>query len=98
MVNSEKISNVITYSREKLLDIKVMSTYHHYDQEYVFPEADPLFGPPTWTFNLIPEANPKQRGRRRRGRGNGIGGPQTQKSSTPSTASEHITRQCPISR
>ena len=35
---------VITYSQEELLNIKAMSTYHHYDQEYVFPEADPLLG------------------------------------------------------
>ena len=40
----------------------------HYPLEYNFPETDPLFRPPPWTWDLVPEANPKQRGRRRRGR------------------------------
>ena len=44
-VLAQIISSVITYSREELLDIKAMSTYQHHDQEYNFPEADPLFGP-----------------------------------------------------
>ena len=49
-----------------------MSIYQHFDQEYDFPEADRLFGPPPWTLDLIPEADPKQRHRRRRGRRSGL--------------------------
>jgi hypothetical protein len=49
-----------------------MTIYQHYDQEYVFPEADPLLGPPHWTWDLIPEADPKQHGCRRRGRRAGL--------------------------
>jgi hypothetical protein len=65
---AQKILSVITYSREELLDIKAMSTYQHYDQEYVFPKANPLFGSPPWTWDLIPEADPKHR----RGRPSGL--------------------------
>ena len=45
------------------------STYQRYDQEYNFPEANPLSEPPK-AIELIPEADPKQR-RRRRGRPSG---------------------------
>ena len=64
-------SCLITYSQEELLDRRAMATYQHYDQEYNFPEVDPLFGPPPRTMDLIPEADPKQR-RRRRGRWSGL--------------------------
>ena len=95
---AKKISSVIIYSQEELLDIKVTSNYQHYDQEYVFPKADPSFEPSPWTWDLIPEAGPKQRGhpghailsQRQMERPTG----QTQKASTPSIASEHISRQC----
>ena len=69
---AQKILSVITYSREELLDIRVTSTYQHYDQEYNFPEADPLFGPPPRALYLIPETEQKQRCRRRRGRRSGL--------------------------
>jgi hypothetical protein len=39
-------------------------------QEYGFPEADPLFGPPPKTMDRIPVGDPKQR-RCRRGRRSG---------------------------
>ena len=52
--------------------IRATSAYQHYDQEYAFPEADALFGPPPWTLDLIPEAEPKQRRHRRRGRQSGL--------------------------
>jgi hypothetical protein len=61
---AQKILSVITFSREELLDIREMSTYQHYDQEYDFPKADPSSAP-SRAFELIPEANPKQRHRRR---------------------------------
>jgi hypothetical protein len=61
----QEILSLITYSREELLNIRATSTYQHYDQEYDFPEADPLFGPPPRTMDLIPEADQKQRRRRR---------------------------------
>jgi hypothetical protein len=48
-----------------------MSTYQHYDQEYDFPEADPLFGPPPRTVDRIPAGDPKQ-WHRRRGRRSGL--------------------------
>ena len=35
-----------------------MVTHQHYDQEYNFPESDPLFVPPR-AIELIPEADPK---------------------------------------
>jgi hypothetical protein len=54
---AQKILSVITYRREELLYIRAMSTYQHHDQEYDFPEADPLFEPPK-AFELIPEADP----------------------------------------
>ena len=57
----QKMLSIITYSREQLLDIRAMSTYQHYDQEYDFPKEDPLFAPPPTTLDLIPEADPKQR-------------------------------------
>ena len=41
---TQVILGFITYSREELLDIIATSTHQHYDQEYDFPEADPLFG------------------------------------------------------
>ena len=40
---AQNILSIITYSREKLLDIRATSTYQHYKQEYVVVEADPLF-------------------------------------------------------
>ena len=44
------------------------STNQHYDQEYDFPEADPLFGLPPRTMDWIPAGESKQRhcGRGRR--------------------------------
>jgi hypothetical protein len=39
---AQKILSVITHSREELLDISAPSIYQHYDQEYDFPEVDPL--------------------------------------------------------
>ena len=59
------ILGFITYSREELLDIRVMSTLQHYDLEYIFPEADPMFGPPPRTMDWIPAGDRKQRHRRR---------------------------------
>jgi hypothetical protein len=53
---------VITYSWEELLDIRAAVThqnYQHYDQEYNFPGA----------IELIPEADPKHRRRRKGTRG-----------------------------
>ena len=44
--------------------------YQHYDQEYDFPEADPLFAPPR-AIELIPEADPKHR-RQKRGIQSGL--------------------------
>ena len=55
----------ITYSREELLDIRATSTHQHYYQEYDFPEADPLFGPPPRTMDRFPAGDPKQRCSRR---------------------------------
>jgi hypothetical protein len=49
------------YSQEKLLDIRTAVThqhYQHYDQEYDFPESDPLFLPPR-AIELISEADKK---------------------------------------
>ena len=54
---------ILSVSREELLDIRATSTYQHFDQEYDFPEADPLFEP-SKAFKLIPDADPKQRCRR----------------------------------
>ena len=65
------ILDFITYSREELLDIRATSTHQHYDQEYDFPEADPLFFPPPRTIDRISAGDPKQR-RRRRGRKSGL--------------------------
>ena len=76
---AQKLLSVITYSREELLDIRETSTYQHHDQEYDFPEADPLFEPPKG-FELIPEADLK--------RPSG----QTSEGRTPPTAPEFITR------
>ena len=50
---------------------KATSTHHHYDQEYDFPEADPVFCPPPRTMDRIPASEPKQR-RRKRGRRSGL--------------------------
>ena len=61
----QEILSLIIYSREELLDIRTTSTYQHYDQEYDFPEVDPLFGPPPRTMDLIPIVDPKQRWHRR---------------------------------
>jgi hypothetical protein len=61
----QEILSLITYSREELLDIRAMSTLQHYDLEYDFPEADPLFGLPPRTMDWIPTGDPKQRHRRR---------------------------------
>ena len=47
------------------MDIRATPTYQHYDQEYDFHEADPLFGPPPRTMDRIPVGDPKQRHRRR---------------------------------
>ena len=66
------ILGFITYSREELLDIRATSTHQHYDQEYYFPEADPLFGLPPRTMDQMPAGDPKQRHRRRRGRRSGL--------------------------
>jgi hypothetical protein len=55
------ILGLITYSREELLNIRATSTHHHYDQEYDFPEADPVFCPPPRTMDRIPASEPKQR-------------------------------------
>ena len=68
----QEIWSLTTYGREELLNIRTTSTYQHYDQEYDFPEVDPLFRPPPWTWDLIPEADPKQHGRCRRGRQSGL--------------------------
>jgi hypothetical protein len=68
---SQEILSLITYSQEELLDRRAMATYQDYDQEYNFPKEDPLFGPPPRTMDLIPEADPKQR-HRRRGRQSGL--------------------------
>uniref|UniRef100_A0AAZ3NQE4 Tetraspanin 31 n=1 Tax=Oncorhynchus tshawytscha TaxID=74940 RepID=A0AAZ3NQE4_ONCTS len=65
------ILGFITYSRVEQLDIRATSTHQHYDQEYDFPEADPLFGLPPRTIDWIPASDPKQR-RRRRGRRSGL--------------------------
>jgi hypothetical protein len=54
------ILGFITYSRDELLDIRAMSTHQHYDQEYDFPEAYPLFCPPPRTMDWIPAGDPKQ--------------------------------------
>jgi hypothetical protein len=62
---AQKMLSFITYSREEQFDIKATSTYQHYDQEYDFPEADPLFAPPPRAFDVIPEADPKQHCHRR---------------------------------
>ena len=67
---AQKIVSVITYSLEELLDIRLMSTYQHHDQEYDLPEADTLSEPPR-ALELNPEVDPKQRCRRR-GRRNGL--------------------------
>jgi hypothetical protein len=48
-----------------------MSTHHHYDQEYDFPEADPVFCLPPWTMDQIPAGEPKQ-SRRKRGKRSGL--------------------------
>ena len=65
------ILGFITYSREELLNIRATSTHHHYDQEYDFPEADPVFCPPPRTMDQIPAGEPKQR-RRKRGKRSGL--------------------------
>jgi hypothetical protein len=59
------ILGFITYSREELLNIRATSTRHHYDQEYDFPEADPVFGLPPRTMDRIPAGDPKQRRHKR---------------------------------
>ena len=52
-------SCLITYSREELLDIRAKSTYQHYDQEYDFPEVDPLLDhhPGQWILSQKPTQN-----------------------------------------
>ena len=67
----QEILRLITYSREELLDIRATSTYQHYDQEYDFPEADPLSRPPPRTMDLVPAAERKQR-QHKRGRRSGL--------------------------
>ena len=64
---AQQIVCVITYNWKELLDIRaavIHQHYQHYDQEYDFPKADPLFAPPR-AIKLIPEANPKQRWQKR---------------------------------
>ena len=61
----------ITYSQDELLNIRATSTHHHYDQEYDFREADPVFCPPPRTMDRIPAGEPKQR-RRKRGKRSGL--------------------------
>ena len=65
------ILGFITYSGEELLDIRATSTHDHYDQEYDFPEVDPVFCPPPRTMDRIPAGEPKQR-RCKRGRRSGL--------------------------
>ncbi|XP_055776853.1 carboxypeptidase N catalytic chain isoform X2 [Salvelinus fontinalis] len=65
------ILGFITYSWEELLNIRATSTHHHYNQEYDFPEADPVFCLPPSTMDLIPAGDPKQR-RRKRGKRSGL--------------------------
>jgi hypothetical protein len=67
----QEIFCLITYSQEELLDIRATSTYQHYDQEYDFPKADPLLGPPHRTLDLISVADPRQQCHRR-GRRSGL--------------------------
>jgi hypothetical protein len=62
---AQKTWSVIIYNWEELLDIRESWTYQHnqhYDQEYNFPKADHLSVSPR-AFELIPEADPKQRRR-----------------------------------
>ena len=61
------ILGFITYSLGELLNIRATSTHYHYDQEYAFPEADPVFFPPPRTMDRIPAGEPKQH-RRKRGK------------------------------
>lgn len=63
--------------------------YQHYDQEYDFLEADPLFAPPR-AIELIPETDPKQRRRMRGTRGRASN--PIMEMRKPPTASEYITR------
>ena len=68
-----KLFCVITYRRKELLDIRATVThqhYQHYDKEHDFPKEDPLFAP-HWSIELMPEADPKHR-RRRRGTRSGL--------------------------
>ena len=55
----QKILGFITYSREELLDIRASSTHQHYDQEYDFPEAEPLFSLTTQDNGPDPSRRPK---------------------------------------
>ena len=58
---AQEMTCVITYSLEELLEIRAAVTYknyQHYDQEYNFTEAGPLFALPR-AIELIPEAEPK---------------------------------------
>ena len=41
------------------MDIRAAVTHQHYDQEYNFPELDPLFVPPR-AIELIPEVAPSR--------------------------------------
>ena len=59
------ILGFITYSREELLNIRLASTHHQYDQEYDFREADPVFCLSTRTTEWIPAGDPKKRLRKR---------------------------------
>jgi phosphoribosyl 1,2-cyclic phosphodiesterase len=52
------------------LDIRATVTHQHYDQEYDFPDMYPLFTPPR-AIELIPEAAPRYR-RRRKGFRSGL--------------------------
>jgi hypothetical protein len=65
------ILGFITYSQDELLTIRATSTHNHYDQEYDFPEADPVFCLPPRTMDQIPAGDPKQR-RRKRGKRSGL--------------------------
>jgi hypothetical protein len=71
MLLAQELFCVITYSREELLDIRAAVThqnFQHYDQNYDFPGADPLFTLAR-AIKCLPEAGPKQQQRSRGTRG-----------------------------
>ena len=63
--------NLKSYYIQPERTIEYKSNFKHYDQEYDFPEADPLFRPPPRTIDRIPVGDLKQR-RCRRGRQSGL--------------------------